>query len=178
MPSSTKSLITAIDIAAASKALLLHVQDTNLSDPADDNQEFLGFSLFKARIGIAPMLLALSMEYALKAWFVLDEPKLDIPKTHDLLKLFSRLSPSTQVRLKSKYDATILPHRSSLFYSDDGLERVLTNARNAFIEWRYIHELDRARFDHGVFEETIEMVVNEFESSIVVKTPPTFFNQN
>lgn len=175
-PKKKKTLKTAIEIAAASKALLLHVQNSECPDVTTDDQEFIGASLFAASMRISPMLLALSMELALKAWIAFDFRDQDIPKEHDLIKLFSCLSPSARERLKSRYDEEILPHRGSLFYTDDGLERVLANARNAFTEWRYVHELDRAHFESGGFEETIEMVLSEFERCFVVRKYPPLFS--
>ncbi len=37
--------------------------------------------------GVEPMLLALSMELALKAWFVFDFDDPKTPRTHDLVKV-------------------------------------------------------------------------------------------
>lgn len=65
--------------------------------------------------------------------------------------------------------STITGIRCSLF---NELERVLENAREAFIQWRYIYELDRAQFDEGVFKETVEMILAEFESRIMVVKHP------
>ncbi|MEM5474600.1 hypothetical protein WNZ14_22985 [Hoeflea sp. AS60] len=163
-----KPLSKAIDIAASSKALVRHVQGMEPFDTKAPLEEFCGSSLFKAQNSISPMLLALSMELAMKAWVVYDGTKNDVPREHDLSKLFSYTSLATQECLKARYDREIAPRHPSFIYLDDGLERTLENARNAFVQWRYVHELERAHFDVSVFIETIEMILSEFESRIVV----------
>jgi hypothetical protein len=126
-------------------------------------------------MAISPMLLALSMELALKAWIIFDGTKKDVPKEHDLSKLFSYISLATQDCLKARYDREIAPRHPSFFYLDNGLERTLENARLAFVQWRYVHELERGRFDVSAFIETIEMILSEFEGRIVVvKHTPLF----
>ena len=47
----------------------------------------------EAHIGVEPMLLALSMELALKAWCVFDRNELRFKKCHDLIKLFDCKAP-------------------------------------------------------------------------------------
>lgn len=166
-------LLTAIDIASHSKAILLHVQKNGTFDPMPAQEEFCGTSLFPAQMSIQPMLLALSMEMALKAWIVFDAGKNDVPKDHDLWNLFSYMSVDTQERLKTRYERELAPRHPNVFFSDYGLERVLDDARRAFIQWRYAYELDKARFDHSRFIETIEMMLSEFESRIVVERAPS-----
>lgn len=120
------------------------------------------------------MFLALSMELALKAWIVRDGTRSAVPKSHDLSKLFAYISLNTRERLKARYDRDIVPRHPDFFYLDAGLERTLENARDAFVKWRYMHELKIARFDVSVFTETVEMILAEFESGIVVRNyrPP------
>tara|TARA_R110000751_G_scaffold272764_1_gene373002 strand:- start:27796 stop:28332 length:537 start_codon:yes stop_codon:yes gene_type:complete len=159
---------SSIEIAASSKALLLHVQGIEPLEAEASPKEFCGSSLLKAQIGISPMLLALSMELALKAWIVYDGTKPNVPRDHDLSELFSYTSSATQERLKARYDIEISPRHPSPFPKDNGLEHILKDARKAFVDWRYAYELDNARFDVGVFKETIELVLSEFESEIIV----------
>ena len=175
MTSTKNPLLKAIDIATASMAILRHVHEVDPMEPMAAQEEFCGSSLLRAQMSIEPMLLALSMELALKAWIVYDGTKKDAPYAHDLWKLFSNTSAATQERLKKRYEMEIAPVHPNIFFSDYGLEHVLKNARNAFVQWRYSYELDRARFDHGLFTETVEMILSEFESRIVVeKQPPPF----
>jgi hypothetical protein len=165
-------LSKAIDIAASSKALLLHVQGTEPFETKAPLEEFCGLNLFGAKMAISPMLLALSMELALKAWIVYDGTKKDVPREHDLSILFSFISLATQECLNARYNREIAPHHPNPFYLDNGLERTLENARLAFIQWRYVHELDRGRFEVGLFIETIEMILSEFENRFVVVKHP------
>jgi hypothetical protein len=54
-------------------------------------------------MGVEPMLLALAMEFALKAWFVFDYDDPKVKKTHNLLKLFKVLLPESQERLEIEF---------------------------------------------------------------------------
>ncbi|TGD42259.1 hypothetical protein EEB11_14985 [Pseudotabrizicola sediminis] len=47
-------------------------------------------------------------------------------------------------------------------------EDLLDSARHAFVQWRYIHELETARFSTIKFIAAIHMILAEFESGIVV----------
>lgn len=175
MTSTKNPLLKAIDIATTSMAILRHVQGIALSEPMAAQEEFCGSSLLRAQIGIQPMLLALSMELALKAWIVYENTKKDVPRSHDLWKLFSYTSAATQEQLKKRYEREIAPGHPNIFSTDYGLEHVLENACGAFVQWRYSFELETARFDTGLFTETVEMILSEFESRIVVvKQPPPF----
>ncbi|TGD42260.1 hypothetical protein EEB11_14990 [Pseudotabrizicola sediminis] len=89
----------AIEIAAESKAILLHVDRTVGFDTTLRLDEFCGDSLMKGKMGIAPMLLVLSMELAMKAWITRDQTMKSVPKSHDLLALFRKTSTATQRRL-------------------------------------------------------------------------------
>ncbi len=47
-------------------------------------------------------------------------------------------------------------------------EDLLESARQAFVQWRYMHELKTARFSTSEFIAAIHMTLAEFESGIVV----------
>lgn len=64
--------------------------------------------LFQGQFIAAPVLLALAMELALKAWWAKENTDCEVPKTHNLLKLFDRLNEDTQARLESAYPE--IPH--------------------------------------------------------------------
>ena len=49
-------------------------------------------ALFEGQFIAGPVLLAFAMELALKAWWAKENKNSDIPKTHDLLKLFDGLN--------------------------------------------------------------------------------------
>jgi hypothetical protein len=59
--------------------------------------------LHEEHAGVEPMLLALSMEFALKAWFVWDRNTLRIKRSHDLLKLFELLNDTSKERLDREF---------------------------------------------------------------------------
>ena len=114
--------------------------------------------------GVEPMLLALSMEFALKAWFVWDHNTLKTKRTHDLLKLFELLGDTSKDRLDREFRKNVAPQHPNFFVSDYGIRVVLCQHANAFVEWRYIHE----KREHGIsfhfttFVATLEMVLDEF----------------
>lgn len=115
-------------------------------------------------LGVEPMLLALSMEFALKAWFVWDHNTLKTKRTHDLLKLFELLADTSKERLDRNFRKNVAPQHPNFFVLDYGIKDVLYQHANAFVEWRYIHE----KRDHGIsfnssaFVATLEMVLDEF----------------
>ena len=55
-------------------------------------------------IGVEPMLLALAMELALKAWFVFDFDDPKHSKSHDLYKLFGQLKSDSQEKLDREFN--------------------------------------------------------------------------
>ena len=114
--------------------------------------------------GIEPMLLALSMEFALKAWFVWDHNTLKTKRIHDLLKLFELLGDTSKERLDREFRKNVAPHHPNFFVSDYGIRDLLYQHANAFVEWRYIHE-KRERgitFNFTTFVATLEMILDEF----------------
>ncbi len=174
MARKVKGLSGAIEIAAASKALLGHVQKKCSGIFLGVDEEFCGQSLTKGTMAIEPMLLALSTELALKAWIVREGGQQDIPRTHDLSKLFGLLSQSTRERLSARFNAEILPDYRSWFELDEDLEYCMTSISNAFVEWRYLHEQEGVSFESSKIERIIELLLHEFESTIRVRkwSPP------
>jgi hypothetical protein len=76
-------LSTAIRICDAARAILRKTR--SLPDQQLDEIEDWAD---REHVGVEPMLLALSMELALKAWFVFDHDNPNVLKSHDLTKLF------------------------------------------------------------------------------------------
>lgn len=161
-----------IAIAGASLAILSHVdgtEDRSIFPKVESEADFFcGTSLFRARIGIAPMLLALSMELALKAWIVRDQTLKSVPKSHDLLLLFQKTSLGTQERLTARFRQDCWRPDPHGMLMQVELEDLLESARQAFVQWRYMHELETARFSTSEFSAAIHMTLAEFESGIVV----------
>ncbi len=114
-------------------------------------------------VGVEPMLLALSMELALKAWLVFDRDDPTVIKSHDLAELFDALLPESQKRLNEEFKRSVRPHHPNIFYTDGGIRDILSQHKDAFIGWRYLHEAkETMRFDQSAFEATLEMVLREF----------------
>jgi hypothetical protein len=113
-------------------------------------------------IGVEPMLLALAMELALKAWFVFDYDDPHLPKTHDLSKLFDRLDPQSQERLDEEFKRRVAPFHPSGFFADYGIRHLLLQHKDAFVDWRYLHEPKNTSFQRVAFEATLVMVIEEF----------------
>lgn len=151
-------LTTAIKIADAARAVLLKTK----SFP---DKELLEQYEWKDRehIGVEPMLLALSMELALKAWFVFDHDNPKFMRSHNLMKLFERLKPESQQKLDDEFKRSVAPIHPNFFYIDYGIRDVLYQHKDAFTEWRYLHEAKKSMmFDLVAFEATLEMVLREF----------------
>lgn len=113
-------------------------------------------------IGVEPMLLALAMELALKAWFVFDQDNPKVPRTHDLMKLFQRLKPESQERLDVEFKRSVAPSHWNGLFIDYSIRHILHQHKDAFVDWRYLHEPKHTRFEHGAFEATLVMVLTEF----------------
>ncbi len=109
------------------------------------------------------MLLALSMELALKAWFVFDFDDPEHSKSHDLDKLFGRLKSESQEKLDRAFKRSVAPFHPSFLHLDYGIRHVLSQHKDAFTDWRYMHEPKSTTFERGSFEATLEMVLGEFE---------------
>lgn len=115
-------------------------------------------------IGVEPMLLALSMELALKAWFVFDYNDPEVIKSHDLIKLFDSLKPESQEKLDAEFKRSVVPYHPNGLYIDYSIRHILYQHKDAFIDWRYLHEAKKTMmFDQSAFEATLEMVLREFK---------------
>ena len=114
-------------------------------------------------VGVEPMLLALSMELALKAWFVFDHDNPHVVKSHDLTQLFDALLPESQQRLNEEFKRSVIPYHPGVFFIGSGIRDILSQHKDAFIDWRYLHEAKKTMmFDQSTFEATLEMVLREF----------------
>jgi hypothetical protein len=150
-------LSTAIRIGDAASAILSKTK----TFPTTGYGEGAGASDYE-HIGVEPMLLALAMELALKAWFVFDHDNPKAPRTHDLMKLFERLKPESQERLDGEFKRSVVPGHPNGFFIDYGIRDLLRQHKDAFVDWRYLHEPKHTRFEHGAFEATLVMVLTEF----------------
>lgn len=122
------------------------------------------FGQERVHIGIEPMLLALSMEFALKAWFVWDHDRHDPIKTHNLTKLFDALATSSQERLNLEFRKKVAPLHPWAGWMEYNIRDILEHHANAFVEWRYIHEPRDGGlgFDFTTFFATLQLILDEF----------------
>lgn len=163
-------LTTAIRIGNAARAILRKTK-------RNPDEDFDADGKFEERehIGVEPMLLALSMELALKAWFVFDHDDPKVIKSHNLVKLFDGLKPESQEKLDAEFKRVVVPNHPSWFIIDYGIRDILSQHQDAFIDWRYLHEAKKTMmFDQSAFEATLEMVLQEFGKRYrVVPITPT-----
>lgn len=152
-------LSTAIKIGKAAKAILRKTQ----SFPPEKFGEHVDSSEWD-HIGVEPMLLALSMELALKAWVVFDYDDPRVIKQHNLIKLFDRLKPDSQEKLDAEFKRSVTLKHPNIIYIDYSIRDILYQHQDAFTDWRYLHEAKKSMmFDLRAFEATLEMVLREFE---------------
>ncbi len=118
----------------------------------------------RVHIGVEPMLLALAMEFALKAWFVWDHDRHDPIKTHNLTKLFDALPSSSKERLVIEFEKKVAPLHPWGGWMDYSIRDILDHHANAFVEWRYLHEYRDGglSFDFTTFIATLQLVLDEF----------------
>lgn len=152
-------LSTAIRIGEAAKAIFRKTQ----SFPARTFGEYADLSEGE-HVGVEPMLLALSMELALKAWFVFDYDDPKVVKSHNLIQLFESLKPKSQEKLEAEFKRSVVSNHPNGLYVDYSIRHILHQHQDAFTDWRYLHEAKKSMmFDQGAFEATLEMVLREFE---------------
>ncbi len=167
----SERLSTAIRIGEAAKAIFRKTQ----SFPGPEFGK--GAELREGEhVGVEPMLLALSMELALKAWFVFDYDDPKVVKSHNLMKLFDSLKPESQEKLDTEFRKSVAPSHPNGFYIDYSIRHILYQHQDAFIDWRYLHEAEKSMmFDQGAFEATLEMVLREFEKRYRIEPVKPFW---
>jgi hypothetical protein len=127
----------------------------------------------RAHIEIDPMLLALSMELALKAWYVFDHNTDAVMRSHNLLKLFEGLKQNSQIKLDAEFRRSVAPSHPIGADDDYGIKDVLTPHQNAFVDWRYMHDSSSLGFHTSTFKATLEMVLSELRKRYrTVAEPP------
>ena len=166
-------LTVAIRIGDAAYSLLRKTQSFP-EQKFEDHKEWKDHE----HVGVEPMLLALSMELALKAWIAFDHDNPEVIYCHNLIKLFNKLKPESQQKLDDEFKKTVVPNHPGFFHVDYGIRDLLTQHKNAFTDWRYLHEAkDSMMFDQYEFESALEMVLREFRKRYRVEqiTPPRSF---
>lgn len=146
-----------VRISRSAEALLRSAQKL------DDTALLTKAGLEDGHIGAEPVLYALSMELALKAWWVFDHNSKKVPRTHDLGKLFDKLHPSSRDQLRSAFRAEVAPYQERFFMRYE-IDDVLRNNADLFVTWRYLHELTGTlSFDRTLFESTLVLVLTKFK---------------
>tara|TARA_R110002051_G_scaffold153904_1_gene226232 strand:+ start:3494 stop:4015 length:522 start_codon:yes stop_codon:yes gene_type:complete len=161
-------LTIGVKIADSAAAILQRVKAFDQGNPQFPEEWDIG-----AHIGIDPMLLALSMELALKAWFVFDHNTPKVKRSHNLSKLFAGLTQESQNKLDFEFRRSVAPIHLNFFSMDYSITDVLAHHENAFVDWRYTHEIKTLNFHTSAFVATLEMVLSEFRKRYrTVNAPP------
>ncbi len=77
------------------------------------------------------------------------------------------------MKLDAEFKRSIALRHPSISYVDYGIRDLLYQHKDAFVDWRYLHEPKSTRFEQSAFEATLEMVLEEFEKRIAASA----FNQ-
>lgn len=116
--------------------------------------------------GIDPMLLALAMELALKAWITLDQGTKKI-REHDLAKLFGMLQPEHQEIIEREFQrANPWFNPSQWDPLGKNVASILDHHANAFVKWRYMHEMDYGNFSLSEMEYVLETILILFRARL------------
>jgi hypothetical protein len=113
--------------------------------------------------GATQMLLALSIEMALKAWIVFDKNDSKVFRGHDLSKLFGQLNLSSREKLEHCFRSEIASEHPNFFNPNHNLAALLEQHKNAFQEWRYFYEMEQLHMNTAEFMATTKMILNEFD---------------
>ena len=149
------SLTKGVELAKYAESVLQQVksleEQKNFYKEWDINKKF--------HLGIEPMLLAFSMELALKAWYIFDFNDAEVIKTHNLHKIFRALKPKSQDLLSKRFKQTVAITNPDFFYLNYDIKDILYANKHAFTEWRYIYESKKSlHFNQSGFTATIETV--------------------
>jgi hypothetical protein len=74
------------------------------------------------------------------------------------------LKPESQAKLAAEFKRAVAPYHPNYVFIDYNIRHMLYQHKDAFIDWRYLHEpTTTKKFDVGAFEATLEMVLLEFQ---------------
>lgn len=154
-------LIIAIKMADTAEALVERVREANkglFSEPQTPG----GY-------GIDPMLLALAMELALKAWITLDQGTKTI-REHNLSRLFSMLKPEQRREIENDL-RTSCPWYNPSPLDPLGMDvaSILNHHADAFVKWRYMHEMTHGSFSISDMGNVLESVLRLFRARYTSK---------
>ena len=131
--------------------------DRNKTSPESDSL------LFEGELIAVPILMALAMEIALKAWQC-RERNGKPHRSHNLLELFDGLEEKTQARLEARMPDVLDPYLGSRSPPVmPGLRKTLSYHSDAFERWRYVYEVRAAYFETPRFKEALTAVIEVYE---------------
>ena len=155
------------DQVAMAMARAFHWADRHL-DGLLANPSIASDQLAVAGCAITSIVLRpFATELALKALYIQETGGEPIHK-HDLKVLFESLQPTTQTSVEQRFERIRQEKINRGIYSGqtDSLLQVLTNHRNDFQEWRYLHEQIGTGLNtrHTVLNSIMEAALEEYES--------------
>jgi hypothetical protein len=155
-----RRLTIAIKMADTADALIARVKEARRGQFTTPRRAPLS-----GDVGIDPMLLALAMELALKAWITLDQGTKAI-RHHNLAKLFGMLRPEQREKIESEFRAAYPWYKPSYFdHVGTDVASILEHHADAFVTWRYMHEIEQASFSLSDVENVLETVLRLFRAS-------------
>lgn len=122
--------------------------------------------LFSGVFLASPILLSLAIEIALKAWQC-QERKGTPDRTHDLLKLFDSLEPSSKKLLedgmRSVEPFTIEDLIEEGMRSFEPLRKNLRSHKDAHEHWRYIYEKHGGIFQTATLNRALTVIIDAYD---------------
>lgn len=153
----------AIKMANAADALIKRVREATPGMFPDPSKARLS-----SELGIDPMMLALAMELALKAWITLDQGTKTI-REHNLAKLFAMLKPEQRAKIESEFRVAFPWYNPSYLHHGMDVFSILEHHADAFVEWRYMYEIEHGSFSISQMQDALEIVLRLFRSRYMLK---------
>ncbi len=134
-------------------------------------------NLFLGTIQTVLIIMSLAIEIALKAWLIREQEKNSYPHTHNLVKLFDRLKPTTketlEVRMRNLSPNSIWADQPSMINLDpdfqemlgatmDPLRKVLDAHRNAHNHFRYLYEKHEGFFETSELDRALTVIIDAY----------------
>lgn len=74
------------------------------------------------------------------------------------------LEPESRDKLDAQFKVSVTPYHPNVLFIDYSIRHILCQHKDAFVDWRYLHEAKNSMmFDQGAFEATLAMVLREFK---------------
>ena len=120
-----------------------------------------------------PILLSFAIELALKAWLFREQNKAPA-RTHDLLKLFKGLDPSTQELLEERM-RSVEPYTTEHLFEEgrqsyEPLRKLLSFHKNTFIDWRYIHQYEGGVVQTASLDRALTVIIDTYDKRSAIQS--------